>query len=83
LVSRGRYELGTVERVLITREDFVEYAVFALRDEKFGEAVRAAIVLESNKKALLFANTNDHQAIDSGAVEEEEQWMKRIRKYCA
>jgi len=42
-----------VERVIKTHADVTECAVFALPDEKFGEAVCPAVVLEGHRRASL------------------------------
>eukprot|EP00571_Detonula_confervacea_P003692 CAMPEP_0172316188 /NCGR_PEP_ID=MMETSP1058-20130122/27500_1 /TAXON_ID=83371 /ORGANISM="Detonula confervacea, Strain CCMP 353" /LENGTH=749 /DNA_ID=CAMNT_0013030445 /DNA_START=159 /DNA_END=2408 /DNA_ORIENTATION=+ len=75
----GESVLATeVERILDTHDDIVECAVFALPDEKFGEAVCAAIVL---KKALIV--TTRGAVVVEEEEDDEQQWMKKIRQYCA
>ena len=82
----GESVLATeVERVLDTHEDVVECAVFALPDEKFGEAVCAAIVFHNGatkdegtiSNSYYSGNYNDH------VVAESLEWTRRIREYCA
>jgi acyl-CoA synthetase (AMP-forming)/AMP-acid ligase II len=42
-----------VERVIKTHTDVTERAVFALPDEKFGEAICPTVVLEGHQRASL------------------------------
>jgi len=74
----GESVLATeVERVLDNHHDIIECAVFALPDEKFGEAVCAAVVLkDESTSAAPLANC-------SGDVMEDEERKKQIRNYCA
>lgn len=71
----GESVLATeVERVLDGHADVEECAVFALPDDKFGEAVCAAIVIVPMRDA----NTD---AVVS--VIEDDEWTDGIRRHCA
>mmetsp|Transcript_23174 Transcript_23174/g.41394 ORF Transcript_23174/g.41394 Transcript_23174/m.41394 type:complete len:748 (-) Transcript_23174:39-2282(-) len=71
----GESVLATeVERVIETHADVTECAVFALPDEKFGEAVCAAVVLEGTPTG---APARD------GITMEDGRWAKWVRKHCA
>lgn len=58
-----------VEKVIISHPNVMECAVFALPDEKFGDAVCAALVLQSVME-------------DNVAVREDEVWRMKMRKHC-
>lgn len=74
----GESVLSTeVERIISSHDNIVECAVFALPDEKYGEAVCAAIVIVEPSKS------SDNNSLDAGHVEEDEQWKQRIHKYCS
>ena len=65
----GESVLATeVEKIIISHPNVTECAVFALPDEKFGDAVCAALVLQP--------------AMDNVAVREDDMWRIKIRKHC-
>ncbi|KAL7437650.1 hypothetical protein ACHAXM_005741 [Skeletonema potamos] len=68
----GESVLATeVENVIIMHPHVVECAIFALPDEKFGDAVCAAIVIKG-----------DARHMEEGGVVEDDQWRMLMRKHC-
>ena len=68
----GESVLATeVENVIMMHLDVIECAIFALPDDKFGDAVCAAIVLKGEPRLIE----------EDGAVEDD-QWRMLLRKHC-
>ena len=72
-----------VERILDTYEEISECAVFALPDDKFGEAVCAAIVLRRPTPTTNINGSAASASVSHANAMENDYWMKKIRQYCA